>query len=101
MGDLRSLRGETRRMHGRRTSCHVVGQRGPDRLGPGQLVAFRSGVQGFELLGREPYSDNLHRLGPTSGAAATSALQLSHVVAGLGLVGPLLKLPFARHGLIV
>ena len=65
------------------------------------MVASRGGVQGFELLSREPYGDDLHRRGATSRAPATAALQVSHVIAGIGLVGPLLDLPFARHELIV
>ncbi len=61
------------------------------------MVAFGGGVQGFELLGREPNGDDLHRLAPTSRAPAPAALQVSHVIASLGLAGPLLDLLFARH----
>jgi hypothetical protein len=52
-------------------------------------VAFRSCVQRLEFLGCQPHGDNLHQLGSTPGAAATSTLQFSKVIAGLGLVGPL------------
>jgi len=65
------------------------------------MVASRGGVQGFELFGRESNGDDLHRRGATSRAPATTALQVSHVIAGIGLVGPLLNLPVARHELIV
>ena len=65
------------------------------------MVPSRGGVQGFELFGRESNGDDLHRRGATSMAPATTALQVSHVIAGIGLVGPLLNLLFAGHELIV
>lgn len=65
------------------------------------MVAFRGGVQSFEFFGRESHWDDLARRGATSGAPATTALQISHVVAGIRLVGPLLDLPFGGHELSV
>jgi len=78
-----------------------VGQRLSDCFRPAQAPAFGSRVQRFEFLGREPNGDDLHRRGATSRAPATTVLQFSHVIAGIGLVGPLLDLPLARHELIV
>jgi len=83
------------------SSRRVAGQRGPDRLRPGQRVALRCGIQRFELLGCEPHGDDLHRLSGASRTAATAALQLGDVVAGFRLIGPPLDLLLAHHGGIV
>jgi FMN phosphatase YigB (HAD superfamily) len=45
----------------------------------------RCGVEGFELFGREPDSDDLHRFRTAAGAPASATLEDIDVVAGLGL----------------
>ena len=61
------------------------------------MVALGDRVHRSELFSGEPYGDHLHRFGATARAAASAALQLLDVVAGFGLIRPLLDLLVADH----
>lgn len=65
------------------------------------MLTVGDGVESSNLLGREPDGNDLHGFGPTAGSAAPTTLQLLDVVAGLGLVGPLLDLLLGDHRKIV
>lgn len=58
-------------------------------------------VKGIELLDRETYGHDLHRLGATARTTPAPALELLDVIASLGLIGPLLDLVLTHHPDIV
>lgn len=76
-------------------------QGGPDRLRPAQVLTFRGSVKSFQLLSGKTHRNHLRRLRPTPRTATPATLQLSDVVAGLRLVGPLLDLLITHHNQIV
>ena len=65
------------------------------------MLAFGDRIDGCKLLGGEPYCHDLHRFGATAWATASATLHLLDVVAGLGLISPLLNLLLAHHDKIV
>ncbi len=65
------------------------------------MLAFGDRIDGRELLGSKAYRHDLHRLGATAGSTASATLHLLDVVAGLGLISPLLNLLLAHHDKIV
>jgi hypothetical protein len=61
------------------------------------VLLRRGGVECLELGGGETHGDDLHGLSAAAGPATASTLQRVDVVAGLGLVGPLLDLLVTHH----
>lgn len=61
------------------------------------MVSLGSCVERSEFIGGEAYRDDLHRVGPTAGAATSAAFQALNVVTRLGLIRPLRDLLVTDH----
>lgn len=58
-------------------------------------------IKRFQFLGGQTDRDHLHRLSPTTRTPTTTTLKLLNVIAGLGLIRPLVDLLFTHHTDIV